>query len=126
MKMHYKKDDIVEGIITNIVAYGGFVYIDHETTGLIHISQLYNGFVKDIHRFLNIGQRVYCKVIEVDGDKKQLKLSLKNIPKNAKPRNQRRERLSLKPQSLLPQSKIGFSSLASQLPQWIKEKTEND
>lgn len=124
--MHYKRDDIVEGIITNIVAYGGFVYIDHETTGLIHISQLTNGFVNDIHRFLNIGQRVYCKVIEVDQEKNQLKLSLKNIPKNVKPRNQRRERINLKPHLLIPQGKIGFSSLASKLPQWIKEKTNYD
>lgn len=126
MKMQYKKDDIVEGIITNIVPYGGFVYIDHETTGLIHISQLHHGFVSDIHRFLNIGQRVYCKVMEVDQEKGQLKLSLKNLPKNAKPRIQRRERANLKAHTLLPQSKIGFSSLASQLPKWIKEKTEHD
>lgn len=124
--MQYKKDDIVEGIITNIVSYGGFVYIDHETTGLIHISQLSNGFVSDVHRFLNIGQRVFCKVLDVDSDKNQLRLSLKNIPKNARPRSQRRERANIKPSSLLPNRNIGFSSLATQLPLWIKEKTEND
>ncbi len=124
--MQYKKGDIVEGIITNIVSYGGFVYIDHETTGLIHISQVVNGFVSDIHRFLNIGQRVYCKVLEVDEEKNQLKLSLKNIPKNAKPRSQRRERANVKPSVLLPKGNIGFSSLARQLPEWIKEKSNND
>lgn len=123
--MQYKKDDIVEGIVTNILPYGGFVHIDHETTGLIHISQLYNGYVADIYRFLNIGQRVFCKVIDVDEDKKQLKLTLKNIPKNAKPRSQRREKM-IKPEKLLPSNKIGFSSLAAALPQWIKEKKEND
>lgn len=124
--MQYKKDDIVEGIVTNILPYGGFVHIDHETTGLIHISQLYHGYVNDIYRFLNIGQRVYCKVIDVDLEKNQLKLTLKNIPKNAKPRSQRREKNLVKPEKLLPESKIGFSSLASKLPLWIKEKKHND
>lgn len=119
--MQYKKDDIVEGIITNIVPYGGFVHIDHETTGLIHISQLTNGFVSDINRFLSIGKRVYCKVIEVDHEKNQLKLTLRNVPKNAKPRSQKRDRTRLKPELLLPDNKIGFSSLAAQLPTWIKE-----
>lgn len=124
--MHYKQDDIVEGIVTNILPYGGFVHIDYETTGLIHISQLYNGYVSDIYRFLNIGQRVFCKVIGVDESKNQLKLTLKNIPKNAKPRSQRREKALLKPERLLPKSTIGFSSLAHALPEWIKEKSEND
>lgn len=123
--MQYKKDDIVEGIVTNILPYGGFVHIDYETTGLIHISQLYNGYVSDIYRFLNIGQRVFCKVIDVDDDRQQLKLTLKNIPRNAKPRTQRREKTLMKPEKLLPKSTIGFSSLASALPEWIKEK-END
>lgn len=122
--MQYKKDDIVEGIITNIVPYGGFVHIDHETTGLIHISQLYNGYVSDIYRFLNIGQRVFCKVIDVDTQRKQLKLTLKNVPKNARPRSQRREKALVKPERLLPPNEIGFASLAQALPQWIKEEKE--
>ena len=122
--MQYKKDDIVEGIITNIVPYGGFVHIDHETTGLIHISQLYNGYVSDIYRFLNIGQRVFCKVIDVDKERNQLKLTLKNVPKNARPRNQRREKALVKPERLLPPNKIGFASLAQALPKWIKEEIE--
>lgn len=124
--MQYKKDDIVEGIVTNIVAYGGFVHIDHETTGLIHISEVYNGYVSDIHRFLNIGQRLFCKVIDVDEERKQLKLTIKNMPKNAKPRSQRREKSMIKTEKLMPASQIGFSSLASALPLWVKEKKLDD
>ena len=44
--MHYKIGEIVEGIITGIQPYGAFVSLDDETCGLIHISEISDGFVK--------------------------------------------------------------------------------
>lgn len=81
MNLLYKKNDVVEGIVTNVTSYGAFVLIDTHTSGLIHISEVTSGFVNDIHQFLSTGQRVYCRVLSVDEDRNQLKLSLKHVSK---------------------------------------------
>lgn len=122
MKINYRKNDVVEGIVNNVVDYGAFVYIDYHTSGLIHISEITNGFVSDISRYLSIGQKIFCRVIDVDNEKGHLRLSLKNIQKNIKPRSLRRERLLQQKQSLLPANKLGFKSLQDNLDKWIEEE----
>lgn len=122
MNLLYKKNDVVEGIVTNVTSYGAFVLIDTHTSGLIHISEVTSGFVNDIHHFLSTGQRVYCRVLSVDEDRNQLKLSLKHVSKKTSPRTQRRERVLMNKKSLVPSSTIGFKSLKEKMPEWIKEK----
>ncbi|NLW28408.1 MAG: S1 RNA-binding domain-containing protein [Erysipelothrix sp.] len=122
MNLLYKKNDVVEGIVTNVTSYGAFVLIDTHTSGLIHISEVTSGFVNDIHQFLSTGQRVYCRVLSVDEDRNQLKLSLKHVSKKTSPRTQRRERVLMNKKSLVPSSTIGFKSLKEKMPEWIKEK----
>lgn len=126
MNLLYKKNDVVEGIITNVTSYGAFVLIDAHTSGLIHISEITGGFVSDINHFVSTGQRVFCRVLSVDEDKNQLKLTLKNVSKKMSPRTQRRERVLLNKKSLVPASTIGFKSLKEEMPKWIKEKQNVD
>ena len=54
----YKLGDIVYGKVTNIVGYGAFVSIDDEYTGLIHISEFSDNYVKNINDFVKIGDKV--------------------------------------------------------------------
>lgn len=121
MDSKYRKGEIVEGIISNVTNYGGFVHVDYSTNGLIHISEITNGFVDDIYTYLKIGQKVYCRVLQVDDDKHQLKLSLRNVPLKIKPRVNQRKRIMMNKQELYPDNKIGFSSLEKELSKWIKE-----
>ncbi len=119
MKSSYVSGQIVEGVVTGIQPYGAFIYIDEHTSGLIHISEISDYFVKDVNQFVNIGDKVRVKVIDVDGS--QLRLSLKALRHS----NNRKEKLQ-RQQKLLPANTIGFDSLQSALPLWIKEKLDHD
>lgn len=59
-----------------VAAYGCFVDIGSSTDGLVHISQLSSGFVKDINSFVKVGQTVQVKVLGVEGENK-IALSMK-------------------------------------------------
>ena len=69
--MKYKKGDIVDAKIISIEKYGVFASLDEEYSGLIHISELSNDFVRDINKFGAVGETIYAKVIEVDEDTKE-------------------------------------------------------
>lgn len=70
---------IVNGIITNITAFGAFVDIGAHQDGLVHISQLTNKFVRDPNEVVKINQKIQAKVIMVDYIKKRIGLSMKDI-----------------------------------------------
>ena len=53
--MTYQIGQTVEGKITGIQPYGAFVSLDRNTSGLIHISEISDGYVRDISRFVNVG-----------------------------------------------------------------------
>ena len=75
----YKVGSIIKGQVTGIEKYGIFINIDPWYDGLIHISEISQGFVKDINDYVKIGDTIYCQILEVDEDNLQLKLSIKNI-----------------------------------------------
>ena len=61
-----RPDMILEGVVTNVAAFGAFVDIGVHQDGLVHISALSNTFVKDPHTVVKAGQVVQVKVLEVD------------------------------------------------------------
>lgn len=84
--MALKEGIIVEGTVTNITNFGAFVEVEGKT-GLVHISEVADTFVKDIREFLKEQDKVKVKVISVD-DNGKISLSIKqaSIPvKSAKP-----------------------------------------
>ncbi len=119
--MIYKPGQIVEGKITGIQPYGAFVALEHHVSGLIHISEISDGFVKDISKFVNVGDSVKLKVLECDEKHSHVKLSLKALQKTHT-RN-RRKPVGHKPS--LPLMDIGFQSIAEHMNEWIKEAKEN-
>lgn len=72
-----KEGMMVNGIINNITKFGAFVDIGIKDSGLIHISQMANRFVKDPLDVVKLNQEVVAKVIEVDVKRKRISLSLK-------------------------------------------------
>ena len=73
--------DELEGTVRNIIDFGAFVDIGVHQDGLVHISQLSNGYVKHPLDIVKIGQIVKVKVISVDVDKKKIGLSMKEVNK---------------------------------------------
>jgi uncharacterized protein len=68
------------GIVTNVTAFGAFVDIGVHQDGLVHISQLSDGFVKNAADVVKVGQRVMATVMEIDLPRKRIALSLKTKP----------------------------------------------
>lgn len=118
----YKIGKIVKAIVTGIEPYGIFVSLDEYYSGLIHISEVSHGFVKDTHNFVKVGDMINVQILEVDEKSNHLKLSIKNI--NYK------DVLPLKRKNI-KETPHGFETLSHFLPLWIKEskkkykKTQN-
>lgn len=70
-------DMILEGVVTNVAAFGAFVDIGVHQDGLVHISALANTFVKDPHTVVKAGQVVKVKVLEVDEKRKRIALTMR-------------------------------------------------
>ena len=112
----YKENDIINVEVTGIEEYGFFVNVDSEYDGLIHISEISYNFVKNIHDYVRIGEKIKAKVIAVDEDNKHLKLSIKDIDYKGTRNNMKK----------IKETPLGFSTLSKKLPGWIKEKKENN
>lgn len=67
---------ILPGIVNNITNFGCFVDIGIKESGLVHISQLKEGFVSDVNEVVKLHQHVQVKVTEVDEDRKRIQLSM--------------------------------------------------
>ncbi|WP_342118405.1 Tex family protein [Pseudoduganella sp. OTU4001] len=72
-----RADMILEGVVTNVAAFGAFVDIGVHQDGLVHISALSNTFVKDPHTVVKAGQVVKVKVLEVDVKRKRIALTMR-------------------------------------------------
>jgi uncharacterized protein len=100
-----KPDMILEGVVTNVAAFGAFVDIGVHQDGLVHISALSTTFVKDPHSVVKAGQIVKVKVLEVDEKRKRIALTMRltdageqsAAKPDAAPRAQRDNRAQGKP-----------------------------
>ena len=72
-----RPDMILEGVVTNVAAFGAFVDIGVHQDGLVHISALANTFVKDPHTVVKVGQVVKVKVLEIDEKRKRIALTMR-------------------------------------------------
>jgi uncharacterized protein len=70
-------DMVLEGVVTNVAAFGAFVDIGVHQDGLVHVSALANRFVKDPHEVVKPGQIVKVKVLEVDVKRQRIALSMR-------------------------------------------------
>jgi uncharacterized protein len=81
---------ILEGVVTNVAAFGAFVDIGVHQDGLVHVSALSNTFVKDPHTIVKAGQIVKVKVMEVDLQRQRIALTMRmgDEPSQAKRHDQ--------------------------------------
>ncbi|WP_088226293.1 S1 RNA-binding domain-containing protein [Desulfosporosinus sp. FKB] len=80
---------IVEGVVTGITNFGAFIELPDRVTGLVHISEVADAYVKDVRDYLKEQDHVKVKVIHVD-EKGKIGLSIKQA--NPTVRNTSRER----------------------------------
>ena len=108
----YNKGKIVTGQVTGIEKYGIFVSLDEFYSGLIHISEISDGFVKNINDYVKVGETIRAVVVDTDEDNYHVKLSIKNI--NYKTRRRNSEQLV--------ETRLGFKPLGDRLEGWINER----
>lgn len=106
-----KVGDIIKGQITGVAPYGVFVNLKDDYTGLIHISEVSDKFVKDLPNKFSVGDIINVKVLDVNHENAQVKLSIKKIDYS-----------SLHDISMIPESGSGFGMLEVNLKRWTKDK----
>lgn len=68
--------DVVEGVVSNLTKFGAFINFEDGSTGLVHISEISDTFVKEVSDVLEKDQKVKVKVLSID-DKGKVALSIK-------------------------------------------------
>jgi protein Tex len=68
---------VLEGVVTNVAAFGAFVDVGVHQDGLVHVSALANKFVKDPHEMVKPGQIVTVKVLDVDAKRQRISLTMR-------------------------------------------------
>ncbi len=106
-----KKNDVIKATVTGVQKYGAFVSTDNYD-GLIHISEISYGYVKNVNDYLKVGDNIYAEVVEVDDKDNHLKLSIKDI-------DYKNDGTKLK---RMAETKSGFKPLKDNLELWINEK----
>lgn len=109
--MNYNTGDIIKVTVTSIENYGIFVKVDEKYNGLIHISEMSDSFVSNVRNYAFPDETIYAKIMEIDGTKHHMKLSIKSIDYRLTSQKGR-----------LMESPNGFSKLKELLPIWIETK----
>lgn len=121
MARKYEAGEKLTGKVTGIQPYGAFVSLDENTQGLVHISEITYGFVKDINEFLTIGEEVEVKVLEVNEEAEKISLSIRALQeKPVTDRRDNRPRESLQ-ERVKERDSDGFNSLKEKLQDWIEQ-----
>ncbi len=107
-----KENDIIKVKITGIQKYGAFATLPNDYSGLIHISEISYGYVKNISDFVNVGDDIYAEVMNINDKEKRIKLSIKDI-------DYKKTGVKLK---RMAETKSGFTPLGEHLETWINEK----
>ncbi len=108
----YEKGKIITGCVTGIENYGIFVTLDEYYSGLIHISEISSNFVRNINDYVNIGETIKAKVVDIDDENYHVKLSIKDI--NYRINNQKRTKII--------ETNEGFMPLKNNLDRWLNDK----
>ena len=82
--MEYEVGTVLEGKVTSITKFGAFVALEGGKSGLVHISEIANSYVNDVHDFLQEGQTVKVLVLSTENGKINLSIK-KALPQQERP-----------------------------------------
>ena len=129
--MQLEIGQIYEGVVRNITQYGAFVDVAAEDgkrlSGMVHISEVADAFVRDIHDFLHENDKVRVKVINVNPQGK-VSMSIKqaaeqSAPQKSRPAPKDRQKPRIyEPKRSIPQSEMSFEDKLLHFKQTSEEK----
>lgn len=117
---------ILTGKVTGIQPYGAFVALNENTQGLVHISEITHGYVKDINEHLKVGDEVQVKVLSVDEAAGKIGLSIRATEEApAQPAAAAKAKKPRKRQAAAiiqeDDGQQGFNTLKEKLQEWIEQ-----
>ncbi len=118
MTKKYTSGEKLTGKVTGIQPYGAFVALDEQNQGLVHISEVTYGFVKDINDFISVGEEVEVQVLEVDEAAGKISLSIRALQDPPERNKEDSPRKSLQSR-VDEEDSEGFNSLKEKLQGWI-------
>ncbi|MCD7035761.1 S1 domain-containing post-transcriptional regulator GSP13 [Metabacillus sp. GX 13764] len=124
MSTKFETGNIYSGKVTGIQPYGAFVALDEETQGLVHISEIQHGFVKDINEHLKVGDEVQVKVLSIDEAAGKMSLSIRatqEAPERPEAKKQPRKRQATTTVKASQAPQEGFNTLKDKLQEWIEQ-----
>lgn len=105
----------LEGVVSNVAAFGAFVDIGVHQDGLVHVSELSDRFVRDPREVVKVGDIVRVRVLDVDVARKRISLSMRNREKTGKTSTQAADKCpnpNARPINRLPKSPSGTMAAA--------------
>ena len=127
MANQYEVGSVHTGKVTGIQPYGAFVALDDETQGLVHISEITHGFVKDVNEHLKVGDEVQVKVLSIEEESGKIALSIKATQEApAKPQTARKPKPARQAQPKNEETPSGFNTLKDKLTEWIEQSKRED
>ncbi|MEC1178019.1 S1 domain-containing post-transcriptional regulator GSP13 [Metasolibacillus meyeri] len=119
MEKQYKVGDVLTGNVTGIQPYGAFVALDEQTQGLVHISEITYGFVKDVSHFLKVGDEITVKILEIERGSQKISLSIRALQEE--PTHFKKEQRKTLQERLDEDDAAGFQPLKDKLQEWIDQ-----
>ena len=113
-----KVGDVGIGTVIRVYPTYAILLFDGGYTGLLHISELSNNFIRSFTSFVTTGSIYAVKVIAIDEEKKTLRVSLKAMTQSDKSRAFRHAKVRME--------EIQFDALKDHLPNWIKEQNKGE
>lgn len=114
MTIKYEVNQLVEGEVVGIQPYGAFIALDEDTQGLVHISEIAHGFVKNIQDHIKVGEKVTVKILNIDEENNKFSLSIRaTIDQPSKRRAPKKQ--------VETNNTTGFNTMKDQLEVWLQQ-----
>ncbi|MUK90034.1 general stress protein 13 [Ornithinibacillus sp. L9] len=120
----FETGQVLQGKVTGIQPYGAFVALNDEVQGLVHISEVTHGYVKDINEHLSIGDEVNVKILSVDEKNNKVSLSIRATEEPPKKRPKAQPKKQVKQQ--VEETNSGFNTLKEKLEEWIEQSEDRE
>lgn len=117
--MKYQVGQLIVGKVYNVKPYALFMSFDDGVTGLLHISEISDSFIRDIEKYGSVGDEIKVKILSIDKDNGFLRVSYKQVPSEEMYSSHTNQR------KVPTTSEDEFLPLKEKLDSWIKEAYEN-
>ena len=113
-----KIGDVVEGVVVKVYPHYAIMLFEEGWTGLLHISELANTYIRNFASCVSVGNIYTVKIIAVSEEGDNIRVSLKQMTQSDRRKAFHRKRVN--------PLEVNFSSLEEKLPEWVKSENGKD